>query len=83
MSGQVSFCGEGMERVKGAVLEGPALVIAEKEMRSDDEIASYVNVHRVAEAEGEGVSSLCVPVSCFILHGSSSIHIGVRVFRPT
>lgn len=32
-----------MERVKGAVLEGPALVIAKKEMRSDDEIASYVN----------------------------------------
>lgn len=31
-----------MERVKGAVLEGPALVIAEKEMRSD-EIASSVN----------------------------------------
>ena len=42
MSGQVSFCGEGMERVKGAVLEGPALVIAKKEMRSD-EIASSVN----------------------------------------
>ena len=42
MSGQVSFCGEGMERVKGAVLEGPALVIAEKEMRSD-EISSSVN----------------------------------------
>lgn len=31
-----------MERVKGAVLEGPALVIAKKEMRSD-EIASSVN----------------------------------------
>lgn len=38
----MSFCGEGMERVKGAVLEGPALVIAKKEMRSD-EIASSVN----------------------------------------
>ena len=43
MSWQVSFRGECLGRVKGAVLEGPALVIAEKEMRSDDEIASYVN----------------------------------------
>ena len=39
----MSFCGEGMERVKGGVLEGPALVIAKEEMRSDDEIVGTVN----------------------------------------
>lgn len=32
-----------MERVKGGVLEGPALVIAKEEMRSDDEIVGTVN----------------------------------------
>ena len=83
MSGQVSFCGEGMERVKGAVLEGPALVIAKKEMRSDDEIASSVNESIALlkrREKGGPVYMFLFPVSFSM---SSSIHIGVRVFRPT
>lgn len=72
-----------MERVKGAVLEGPALVIAKKEMRSDDEIASYVNESIALlkrREKGCPVYVFLFPVSFYM---SNSIHIGVRVFRPT
>ena len=71
-----------MERVKGAVLEGPALVIAKKEMRSD-EIASSVNESIALlkrREKGCPVYVFLFPVSFSM---SSSIHIGVRVFRPT
>ena len=83
MSGQVSFCGEGMERVKGAVLEGPALVIAKKEMRSDDEIASYVNESIALLKRREKGCPVYVFLFFVSFYMSSSIHIGVRVFRPT
>ena len=83
MSGQVSFCGEGMERVKGAVLEGPALVIAKKEMRSDEEIASCVNESIALlkrREKGCPVYVFLFPVSFYM---SSSITTRERVFRPT
>ena len=83
MSGQVSFCGEGMERVKGAVLEGPALVIAKKEMRSDDEIASYVNESIALLKRREKGCPVYVFLFFVSFYMSSSIHIGVRVFRQT
>ena len=71
-----------MERVKGAVLEGPALVIAKKEMRSD-EIASSVNESIALLKRREKGCPVYMFLFFVSFSMSSSIHIGVRVFRPT